>query len=49
MVQTGQFTPQTYVWKNGMAAWNIAGNLPDLVVLFVPSASSTIPPPPPTM
>lgn len=49
MVQTGQLTPQTYVWKNGMAAWDIAGNLPDLVVLFVPSASSTIPPPPPTM
>lgn len=49
MVQTGQLTPQTYVWKNGMAAWDIAGNLPDLVVLFVPSASSTTPPPPPTM
>ena len=27
MVQMGQFTPQTYVWKQGMAQWELAGNV----------------------
>ena len=49
MVQTGQLTQQTYVWKQGMAAWDIAGNQSDLVVLFAPSTPGAMPPPPPTM
>ena len=49
MAQMGQLTPQTYVWKQGMPAWEMAGNLPDLVVLFAPPAPGAVPPPPPTM
>ncbi len=40
----GQLTKQTYVWKQGMAGWEFAGNVPELAVLF-PSAPT--PPPPP--
>lgn len=43
--QTGQFTPQTYVWKQGMAGWDAAGNVQELASLFAPSC----PPPPPGM
>ena len=48
MVQSGQFTPQTYVWKQGMANWEIAGNVQELSALFTVSGN-TPPPPPPTM
>ena len=41
MVQQGSFTPQTYVWKEGMAQWELAGNIPELAGLF---SSSNIPP-----
>ena len=44
MVQQGQLTPQTYVWKQGMAGWELAGNVAELGNLF---QSSTPPPPPP--
>ena len=38
MVQMGQITPQTYVWKQGMAQWELAGNVQELASLFfVPS------------
>ena len=49
MAQMGQLTPQTYVWKQGMPAWDMAGNLPDLAALFAPPAPGAVPPPPPTM
>ncbi len=45
MVQSGQLTPQTYVWKQGMAQWELAGNVQELSSLFVPAC----PPPPPGM
>ena len=38
MAQTGQLTPQTYVWKQGMPAWDMAGNQPELAALFAPPA-----------
>ena len=48
MVQNGQLTRQTYVWKQGMANWEMAGNVQELANLF-----GTVPPPmppvPPTM
>lgn len=44
MVATGQFTAQTHVWCQGMAAWELAANRPDLAHLFAPAA----PPMPPT-
>ena len=43
MVATGQFTAQTYVWCQGMANWELAGNRSDLAHLFAPA----IPPMPP--
>jgi len=45
MVQTGQLTPQTYVWKQGMAGWELAGNVQELAGLFSP----VTPPPAPPM
>ena len=45
MVQSGQITKDTYVWKQGMANWELAGNVEELVSLF--GAVSPPPPPPP--
>ena len=44
MVQNGQMTAQTYVWKQGMAGWELAGNVQELSGLF-----GAVPPPPPDM
>lgn len=44
LVQNGQLTQQTYVWKPGMANWDIAGNIQELSGLF---SNMTPPPPPP--
>lgn len=52
MVQMGQFTPQTYVWKQGMAQWELAGNVQELASLFAAPAPPPMPggmPTPPTM
>lgn len=48
MTVNGQLTSQTYVWKPGMSAWDIAGNLSELIVLFPPKDSECVPPPLPT-
>lgn len=42
MAQTGQLTKDTYVWKQGMAQWELAGNVQELSSLFAPAC----PPPP---
>lgn len=47
MVQGGQLTPQTYVWKQGMPNWEFAGNVPELAALFAHPAPGSMPPPPP--
>ena len=47
MTQSGQLTPQTYVWKQGMANWEFAGNVPELASLFAPPPPGSMPPPPP--
>ncbi len=44
LVQTGQLTRETYVWKQGMANWELAGSVQELSTLF-----GTVPPPPPQM
>jgi membrane protease subunit (stomatin/prohibitin family) len=44
MVQSGQLTKNTYVWKEGMSGWELAGNVQDLTSLF-----GAVPPPPPPM
>lgn len=49
MVQGGQLTPQTYVWKQGMQNWEFAGNVAELSILFAPPAPGSMPPPPPSI
>lgn len=44
MVQSGQLTQNTYVWKQGMTSWKLAVNVQELLSLF-----GTIPPPPPAL
>jgi len=44
MVENGQLTPNSHVWKQGMAGWEIAGNVQELGNLF-----GAVPPPPPPM
>ena len=43
-MQAGSITRETLVWKQGMAAWTAAGQVPDVAGLF-----ATPPPPPPGM
>lgn len=45
MAQSGQLNRQTYVWKQGMSNWEMAGNVAELSGLFPPMA----PPVPPTV
>lgn len=47
MAQSGQLNRNTYVWKQGMAGWDIAGNIQELASLF--AAPPPPPPPPPPM
>ncbi|HAF30869.1 MAG TPA: virion core protein (lumpy skin disease virus) [Bacteroidales bacterium] len=42
MLQNGQLQKSTYVWKQGMTAWELAGNVQELSTLF-----GAVPPPPP--
>jgi hypothetical protein len=42
MVQNGQLTKNTYVWRQGMGNWELAGNVQELSRLF-----EILPPPPP--
>jgi hypothetical protein len=46
MVQNGQLTTTTHVWKQGMAGWEAAGGVNELSSLF---GSMPPPPPPPPM
>ena len=47
MVQSGQLTPQSMVWMEGMPAWAPANQVPALQTLFAP-ATPAMPPLPPT-
>jgi membrane protease subunit (stomatin/prohibitin family) len=42
--QNGQFTKNHHVWKEGMAGWDLAINVAELISVF-----SVVPPPPPTI
>lgn len=46
-VLNGQLTKQTYVWKQGMANWELAGNVQEIASLFAPPSPNGIPTPPP--
>lgn len=48
MVQSGQLTPQTYVWKQGMSNWAFAKDVQELASLFAPPTPGSMPPPPPS-
>ena len=43
MAMQGTFTPQTYVWKQGMAQWEFAGNVPELGAVFMPPPPQGMP------
>ncbi len=46
MVAQGQLNRQSYVWKQGMANWAAAGQVPELAGLFGPPIAPPPPPPP---
>ena len=46
MASNGQLTKQSYVWKQGMANWDFAENIPEVATLF---SVNTPPPPPPAL
>jgi len=45
MAKNGQLTKQSYVWKQGMAQWQLAESVSELAFLFGPPTGT--PPPPP--
>ncbi|GAB4278743.1 MAG: SPFH domain-containing protein [Marinilabiliales bacterium] len=47
MVNQGNFTKETLVWKQGMAGWTAAGQVPELAGLFAQTPPPPPPPPPP--
>lgn len=47
LVQQGQLTQQTYVWKQGMANWEFAGQVQELQPLFMNAAPPQMPGMPP--
>ena len=42
LAKNGQFTKEHHVWKEGMAAWDLASNVTELTQIF-----AVVPPPPP--
>jgi membrane protease subunit (stomatin/prohibitin family) len=48
MAMNGQLTKETMVWKQGMANWSAAGQVPELVQVFG-ATPPPLPPPPPGM
>jgi hypothetical protein len=44
MIMNGQINKQTFVWKQGMASWLAADQVPEVAMLF-----GAVPPPPPPM
>ena len=43
LVSEGKLTQQTYVWKQGMAQWDMAGNVQELQPLFVDNSMPQMP------
>lgn len=50
LAAAGTFTPATYVWRPGMAAWEQASNVPEAAAVFNAGANAVppVPPVPPT-
>lgn len=47
LIANRQIDAQTYVWRQGMANWELAGNLTELASLFAPASPPTPPGMPP--
>lgn len=47
MIPAGTFSASSIVWRPGMAGWQAASTLPELAVLFAPTAPTTPQAPPP--
>ena len=53
LVQNGSLTPQSYVWRQGMAQWQLAADMPEIAFAFVqqppapPTGGAPVPPPMP--
>jgi membrane protease subunit (stomatin/prohibitin family) len=47
LLAQGQLTPNVHVWKQGMANWEMAGNVAELAPLFAQAVPPPPPPPPP--
>lgn len=47
LVQNGQLTQQSLVWRQGMTGWEQAANVAELAALFAPPIPETGPTPPP--
>lgn len=47
LARTAQLTPATYVWKAGMANWELAANVPELAAVFQATSAPPMPPPMP--
>jgi membrane protease subunit (stomatin/prohibitin family) len=47
MIRQQTMTRDTLVWKQGMAAWAKAGEVPEIAALFAPAPPPPPPPPPP--
>ena len=44
MIPAGTFNAATLVWRQGMAGWQAAGTVPELVGLFAPATPPPLPP-----
>ena len=44
-VAAGTFTAASLVWRQGMAGWQAASTVPELVSLFAPTTPPPVPPP----
>ncbi len=44
MIMQQQLTPGSFVWKQGMAAWAKASDVPEIAVLFAPPGPPPVPP-----
>jgi len=47
MTGHGEVGPRTYLWKDGMGAWQRAKDLPEVALLFPEAPPPSVPPPPP--
>jgi hypothetical protein len=47
MIPAGTFNAASLVWRQGMAGWQAASTMPELMALFAPAVPTPPPMPPP--